>query len=83
MEFEWKIFPGFTTVETLNQIQQMMGELPGWQKLHAQTVAWSYDMFKKVTQLYKVSHPCLDDHQFKKGGIGISCRIVSGFSLLS
>ena len=21
---------------------------------------------KKVEQLYKVSHPCLDDHQFKK-----------------
>ena len=41
-------------------------KLPGWQKLHAQTVAWSYDMFKKVKQLYKVSHPCLDDHQFKK-----------------
>ena len=27
MEFEWKIFPGFTTVGILNQIQQMMGEL--------------------------------------------------------
>ena len=30
------------------------------------TAAWSYDMFKKVKQLCKVSHPCLDDHQFKK-----------------
>ena len=27
MEFEWKIFPGFTTVGILNRIQQMMGEL--------------------------------------------------------
>ena len=27
MEFEWKIFPGFTTVGIFNQIQQMMGEL--------------------------------------------------------
>ena len=27
MEFEWKIFPGFTTVGILNQIQRMMGEL--------------------------------------------------------
>ena len=64
---------------------------PGWKKPHAQTVAWSYDMEghaqtcvegycelanKKVEQLYKVPPPCLDDHQFKKGGIGISWRIV-------
>ena len=27
MEFEWKIFPGLTTMKILNQIQQMMGEL--------------------------------------------------------
>ena len=27
MEFEWKIFPGFTTMVILNEIQQMMGEL--------------------------------------------------------
>ena len=27
VEFEWKIFPEFTTVGILNQIQQMMGEL--------------------------------------------------------
>ena len=55
--------------------------IPGWRKVHAQTLAWSYDMEgraqkcverycefanKKVEQLYKVSHPCLDDHQFKK-----------------
>ena len=26
LEFEWKIFPGFTTVGILNKIQQMMGE---------------------------------------------------------
>ena len=27
MEFEWKIFPGFTAVGILKEIQQMMGEL--------------------------------------------------------
>ena len=26
VEFEWKIFPGFTTVAILNEIQQMMGK---------------------------------------------------------
>ena len=56
-------------------------KLPGWEKPHAKTVAWSYDMEghaqkcverycelanKKTEQLYKVSSPCLDDHHFKK-----------------
>ena len=27
MKFEWKIFPRFTTIAILNEIQQMMGEL--------------------------------------------------------
>ena len=27
MEFEWKIFPGFTSMMILNEIQQMMGKL--------------------------------------------------------
>ena len=27
MEFEWKIFPGFTTVTIPNETQQMMGKL--------------------------------------------------------
>ena len=27
IEFEWKIFPGFTTAGILNEIQNMMGEL--------------------------------------------------------
>ena len=27
MEFEWKIFPGFTTAGILNEIQKMNGEL--------------------------------------------------------
>ena len=51
------------------------------EKPHAQTVAWSYDMEghaqkcverycepanKKVKQLSKLSHPCLDDHQVKQ-----------------
>ena len=26
MDFEWKIFPGFTAVGILNEIQQMMGD---------------------------------------------------------
>ena len=57
-------------------------KLPGWAKLHAKTETWSYEMEghaqkcmeryrelanKKWTeQLYKVSSPCLDDHQIKK-----------------
>ena len=55
--------------------------LPGWDKPRAKTSAWSYDMEgharkcverycelanKKTEQLYKVSHPCWDDHQIKK-----------------
>ena len=53
-------------------------KLPGWEKPHAKTVAWSYDVEgdarkcvdrfcelanKKVEQLHKVSSPCLDGHQ--------------------
>ena len=53
----------------------------GWQKLHAQTLAWSSDMEghaqkcierhcelanKRTKQLYKVTNPCLDDHQLKQ-----------------
>ena len=56
-------------------------KLPGWEKLHAKTVAWSYDMVgraqkcverccelahKKVEQPHKVSSLCLDDHQSKQ-----------------
>ena len=56
-------------------------KLPGWEKPHAKTVAWSYDMegharqcverycelaHKKMEQLDIVSSPCLDDHQFKQ-----------------
>ena len=56
-------------------------KLPGWDKPRAKTSAWSYDMEghsrkcverfcelanKKTEQLFKVSHPCLDDHQIKK-----------------
>ena len=52
-------------------------KLLGWEKSHAKTVAWSYDMEghakkcvetfgelanKNAEQLYKVSTPCLDDH---------------------
>ena len=56
-------------------------KLPGWDKPRAKTSAWSNDMKgharkcverccelanKKTEQLYKVSHPCLDEHQIKK-----------------
>ena len=56
-------------------------KLPGWEKPHPQTVAWSYDMEghaqkcverycelanKKVEQLHNVSSPCLNDLQFKQ-----------------
>ena len=56
-------------------------KLLGWEKSHAKTVAWFYDMEghakkcvdrycekanKKVEQLYRVFAPCLDDHHFKK-----------------
>ena len=55
--------------------------LPGWEKPHAQTLAWSYEMERhaqkcverhcelansNVEQLYKVSNLCFDDHQFKQ-----------------
>ena len=63
-KFESRIFAGATE------------KLPGWQKPHAQTMAWSYDMEghaqkcverhcewanKKVEQLNTVSHPCLEN----------------------
>ena len=36
MEFEWKTFPGFTTVGILNEIQQMMRKLVWTRQLHRQ-----------------------------------------------
>ena len=60
---------------------EQLKKLPGWEMLHAKTVAWSYDVEghaqkcverycqlakKKVEQLYRVSSPCSDDHQFKQ-----------------
>ena len=56
-------------------------KLPGLEIPHAKTVAWSYDMEghaqeyvesycelanKKTKQLYKMSTPCLDGHNFKE-----------------
>ena len=56
-------------------------KIPGWEKLHAKTVAWSHDMEghskncaerycelanKKTEQLHTDSPLCLDDHNFKK-----------------
>ena len=54
-------------------------KLPGWEKSHANTIAWSYDMEgdarkcvkrhrelanESAEQLYGVSTPCLDNHFF-------------------
>ena len=46
-------------------------KLPGCEKPHAKTVAWSYDLEGHARkcekeQMYKVSTPCFDDHNFKK-----------------
>ena len=56
-------------------------QLLGWERSHSDTVAWSDDIEghtktcverycelanKKIEQLYKVSTPCSDDHQFQK-----------------
>ena len=55
-------------------------KLSGWEKSHANTIARSCDMegtkkcverycglANKTEQLYKVSTPCLDDHNYKEG----------------
>ena len=70
-------------------------KLPGWEKPHAKFVARSYDVEgharfcverncelanKKVEQVYKVSSPCLDDHQFKQeepGSVGELSQVCS------
>ena len=45
-------------------------KLPGWEKSHANTIAWSYNMEgrakKCVEAVVQSLTPCLDDHQFKK-----------------
>ena len=65
-------------------------KLPGWDKLRAKTSAWSYDMEgharkcvewycelanTKTEQLYKVSSPCLDDHQIRKEELENKCEL--------
>ena len=73
-----------TNTETCSNHEVLLGQtknLPGWEKPHAKTVAWSYDLEgraqkcverccelvnKKVEQLLKVTSPSLDDHNFKK-----------------
>ena len=62
-------------------LQEQLTKLPGCEKPHAKTVAWSYDVGghtkkcverycelanKETEQLHKVLTPCLDDHHFKK-----------------
>ena len=70
---------------------------PGWEEPHAKTDAWSYDMDghaqkcverycelanKKDEAVFKVSSPCLDDHQFEKeelesvGELSIVCSQI-------
>ena len=76
IEQKTKMFESRISVETTEK-------LPGCEKPHAKTVAWSYDMEgyaqkcverycewvnMKVEQLYRDSSPCLDDHEFKQGG---------------
>ena len=66
-------------------------KLPWWQKIHAQTVAWSYDMEghaqqcveryrgsakKTVEQLHKVSHLHLKLSAIQTGRSWISWRVV-------
>ena len=79
--------PNETTIEQCKKMLESRvsagatEQLPGWEKPHAKTVAWSYDMEghgqkcvelycelanNEEEQLYKVSSPCLDDHQFKQ-----------------
>ena len=55
-------------------------QIPGWERSHADTIAWSYDMEghakkcverycelanKNIQQSCKVSTPCMDDHKIK------------------
>ena len=62
-----KMFESRTSAGTTEKLQV-------WEKPHAKTVAWSYDMeghAQKCVERYcerrnKVSSPCLDCHQFKK-----------------
>ena len=69
------------TVRITYFLLEQLRKLPWWDKLHAKTVAWSYDMEghakkcvgrycelanKKAEQLYRVSTPCLDDHHLKE-----------------
>ena len=69
--------------KVIDQCREMfesrLSELPGWEKPHAKTVAWSYDMegheqknalkdivnwqTKRTDQLYKVATPSLVDDQ--------------------
>ena len=77
-------------------------KLQGWEKPHTKTVAWSYDMEgdaqkcverhcelanKETEQLYKVSSPCLDDHNFKTEelepiGEFIRCMLTNCLAIL-
>ena len=81
MRTEWKYFWTKKDVVRMTYFCWSNRKLPGCEKPHAKTAAWSYDMEgraqkcverycelanKKVKQLYKVSSPCLDDHRFKQ-----------------
>ena len=75
------IFEQYTKNVRVTYFCRINRKLPGWQNPHAHTVAWSFYVEghaqkcgerhcefanKKEKQLSKVSHPCLDDQQFKK-----------------
>ena len=73
--------PNEIIIEEFTKIAGASEKLPGCEKPHAKTVAWSYDMEghsrkcverycelvnEKMEQLYKVSSLYIDDHQFKQ-----------------
>ena len=56
MEFGWEIFPGFSTVGILNQIQQMMGELqcePQAGSSSSQCLTTLYGIQKEMMNLHE------------------------------
>ena len=60
-------------------------KLFGWEKSHANTIAWSCDTDcelanKTNQQLYTVSTPRLDDHHFKKEDVETVVELPNGFS---
>ena len=91
MQTNWNYFENTQRCLNHVFLQDQRNNYLGGKKPHAKTIAWSYDMEghakqcvewycelanQKVEQSYKVSSPCLDDHQFKKGRTWISGKII-------